>query len=560
MIDLAHIEGSLCLDGWEPCEPPEWLSESWRAPSPFFDALAAWHDHTGPARLKSVPLRRYDLFHDLVLRNAALETPAFSWYELDQKRAWSFAELAWRARRRAAAWQQAGAQPGQVVALVRPLGPELLVSLLAALQLGLVFSLVPPSGRRLARARLAALAPALVDGDDSARALFPDGARELAAEPTRGECDGSHAYRPGQPVAMLFDVASPTPLLPRPLTCDAAWLGALRDGAIALGLRRGDSLVAPDLSALATQPALWLASLMSGASFVHLTLDEVERDPALLADRPFKVVGVGTRLRESLLRRPLSLANWASWFRDPNQAPSLEPWQALVSACGLQAAHAINLRWDAALGGATMFSARRRGRAHAEAMPAAGATWSLVDLAQDDVPASGAAGRLALVPAGEAAPAVSASILLTHGRGWLSAGALPSLPAGRAYPAADALAVAATVDGCRAASVALDPAGPDGTSGVILLVFSGGGSVDSARLCAATRVAVAEQLGADSVPDRIECFPLFPRRDDSGAADAGWCHQQLRSGGLQRKSADELFRLLARIRERAVPAPKEPVS
>jgi hypothetical protein len=560
MIDLAHIERSLCVDGWAQFRPPDWLTESWRAPTPFFDALAAWHDRTGPAPLKSAPGRHCDLFHDLVLRNVTIETAALTWCELGQRRALSFAELARSARRRAAAWAAAGAQPGQIVALVRPVGPELLVSLLAALQLGLVFSLVPASGQRLARARLTALAPAYVDGDSSVRALFPEGSLALPEEPARTEADGSHAYRAGQPVALLFDDAAAVPLTLRPLSCDAAWLGALRDGAIALGLRRGDNLAAPDLSPLATQPALWLASLMSGASFAHMTLDDVERDGALLEERPFKTVGVSSSLRELLLRRPRALAGWQSWFRDPDQAPSLEPWQAMVSACGLEEAHALNLRWDAALGGATLSSPRRRGRPHAEVVPAAGAAWSLVDLAQDDVPASGPAGRLALVPPAGSAPAVSPSILLTHGHGWLSAGTLPSLPAGRAYPAADALAVAAGVDGCRAAALALDPAGPDGASRVILLLFAGGAAADIAPLCARVRAALADQLGAGLVPDRIECFALFPRRDDSGGADTGWCHQQLRSGGLQRKSADELFRLLARIRESALPAPKEPMS
>jgi hypothetical protein len=562
VIDLGRLARSLVVERLQPFAVPEWLAASWREPAPFWSELWAWHDATGPVPLKSAPLGRYDFFHDLALRNLTIETPAFVWYEAAREpRELSFRELAIAASRRAEAWQLAGVEPGQIVALVRPLGAELLVSLLAALKLGLVFALVPPSGRRLARARLAAAGAAHVDVDDRYSSLFTDGASRLPREPPGAavrELDRSHVYQPGQPLALVFDPASPAPTEPRPLACDAAYFGALRDGPIALDLRRGDALAAPGLPALSTLPALWLAALLSGSTYVHVTLYECEQAPQLLVERSFKTVGVSAPLRELVRQKKVHLgARWTSWFRDPVAAVVLEPWHGFIAAGGLQASLAMNLRWEPALGGCSLFSGRHRGRAHVEVLPSAGGSWSLADLAAD-VPASTDTGRLAVTPPGHADLVVTTNVVARHQNGWLSGGAMPPRPGGRTYPVVDALAAVATVEGCCAASVVLDPSGSDGAPSVTLLCFSGGESVDSNELASRARQRLADELGPDFLPDRVECFPLFPRRDPSGAADARWCHDQLRSGGLGRKSTDELYRLLSRLRQRVVAQPKEP--
>lgn len=553
MIDLGVVERSLRADGWAPFAPPDWLVESWRDPAAFAAALAAWHDGAGATPLKSVPGSGYDLFHDLVRRHLGTPTPALVIDGAGAPRELWFAQLAWAAGQRAEAWRRAGAQPGQVVALARPLGVELVVSLLAALQLGLVFSLVPPSGRRLARARLEALAPAFVDADAAYATRVPDGVPLVPSSLPVGDEAGltrSHLYRPGQPVALLFDAEAP--MLPRPLSCDAAWLGALRDGAVTLGLRAGDAVAAPDLPLVGAQPALLFAALMSGATWVHLTLDELAHAPERLVARPLAALGVGARLRRLVCERRLALGGRvASWFRDPIASTALEPWQDFVAAAGLQAAPATNVRWSAALGGATLFSPRRAGVAHADVLPAAGATHGIVELARDDAPASGV-GRLALTPAGADEPVVTAAVVAPRGRGWLAGGAMPACPGGRAYPTAEALAAVATVPGCRAATVVIDPDAGGGAR-VVLLVFGAGAAVAEA----AVRDALEADLGPDQLPDEIACFPLLPRRDDAGAPDARWCHAQYRSGELSRKSHDELFRLLSRLRGRVVQKAEE---
>jgi hypothetical protein len=401
---------------------------------------------------------------------------------------------------------------------------------------------------------MAALSPAWIDADRAHAGFAPEGALWL---PPSGGGEGalqrSHVYAPGEPVALLFDPTAPT--LPRPLTADAAWLGALRDGAVALGLRAGDALAAPELPLVGTEPGLAFAALASGATFVHLTLDELERAPdpstgPLSIDRPLAMLGVSPALRELVRRRQLRLGErCAAWFRDPLESTRLEPWHDFVVAAALGKTPALNLRWEAALGGAALFSSRRLGRAHYELLPAAGAAWSLVDLVDDARPVVAGPGRLALTPPG-GAPSVTAAIALPQSRGWMSAGSMPAYPGGRAFPVAEARAVAAAVAGCCAAVVLHDPTSAGDPPRVVLLAF---GTVTPARLYE----ALEAELGHDHLPDDILCFPLLPRRDDAGLPDERWCHQQLRAGALGRKAHDELHLLLSRLRARVVPTREE---
>src|SRR5205823_3907556 len=77
----------------------------------------------------------------------------------------SYRELAVGASRLAARWQRTGVAIGEKVALLTPMGPELLVGLLAGYKLGLVMTLVPPTGlvkRRLLQSGCARVAAAPV--------------------------------------------------------------------------------------------------------------------------------------------------------------------------------------------------------------------------------------------------------------------------------------------------------------------------------------------------------------------------------------------------------------
>lgn len=556
MIDVPAIERRLSLDGWSPVPEQEWLAESWRTPSAFWKMLREWHDAGAPVRLESAPpgpttKGGFDLFHDLVLRNLDSAVPAFCWYEPDgTARALSYRELAKRASLRAGTWQEAGLERGKKVAIVRTLDVELLVSTLAAVKLGACFSIIEPEGRRLVRARLEALAPDGVDLGPMHAPFLPEGVVALPPDGTAETLETSRStlYEPGEVVAAPFDPTSEEQV-PRQVTADSAWVQALADGPIALGLRRGDAFAAPGFPLAHTQPPLLWAGLLAGATFWHLRPEELEREPSRAVAHPLRTFGVDARVRELFLRQPVAAGGvWASWFRAPEGTAGLEPWQQFVRVTGLAETPALNLDWRACLGGCALYSPRRRGAAHHDVFPAPGVRWSLRALGQPEVESLGGSGQLARVSPGGDAAEVTSGILIRRGQAWMLAGTLSPGRRGMAYPQEMAAEVAKGLEGVRDGLVVLVPTASQAEPSVVWLLFTGPSTVDEGELVARARDVAEHELGRAFVPDRVECVPLVPRRDEAGACDARWCREAHVSGALTWMSKDVLFRAISELR------------
>ncbi len=84
----------------------------------------------------------------------------------------------------------------------------------------------------------------------------------------------------------------------------------------------------------------------------------------------------------------------------------------------------------------------------------------------------------------------------------------------------------------------------------VLLVFTDNtAGVDEAKTVKEIRNTLVRDMGEEFLPDRILFYPLYPRRDPDKKIDHEWCHSQFITGGLLRKSKDELYRCITMIRE-----------
>ena len=557
-LDLDVLEKLLFARDEEAPGVRSWLAESHRDPLAFWKSLKDAQDHLSPLPAKSTPFGEYDFYHDLVVRNLSVEAPAFCWYDSELRGgAVTYGELADAANRRASTWQRGGATAGDVICVVRPVGVDFVVSIVAALKLGLVLSVLPPSGRRFVATRLAALDPAWVDTEEIHRPLIPWPDRVLSGVARGGqpEADRSASYSSGSVAALLFDPASPEGHLPRPLTADALFLGPLRDGLVALGLRRGQAAAAPGIPYLQAQPALLLACLLSGGTYVHLESGDVQRDPSLLVARPLRAVGIDETTRDALLRHPQPLGERIGhWFRDPATSQQTELWQRFVGDLGLQRSWSANLKWEAAHGGCTLFSLRRQGQAHFEVLPAAGTTWRLANPAHPERESVTGHGLLAISPLGaeKPVPVATASIVARHGAGWVFAGSQENTRRGVYYPAREVLEAIEGMPGCLGASVCFAPLfGRDIASVAVLMVFvSRTDAVDDTQLRQLLERRIRQEMGAEHLPDRIQFFATTPRQDEAGVIDHAWCRSQYLTGSLASKSKDELFGCISLLRER----------
>ncbi len=561
-LNLALIENQLSREGAEPAGPLLWLEESYRNPEAFRAALKRAHDAILPIPAKSVPSKNYDFFHDIVVRNAANPAPAFKWLDASSgMRELPYAALGALSSAKAAAWTRSGVKPGEILCIVMPLGVEFVVTLLAALKTGLTVSVLPPRGRAFLQRRLEALGPNHIAADDFLFSLLPEWRGAALREDTRAgraengnDAGRSHAYASGSVAALCFDPSAGEPHLPRPVTCDALYMCAVRDGLTALNLRPGDMVAAPGFHFQGTHPALLLAVLLCGGTYVHMETDDIAKDPGIAAADTFRAFGVGKAVRDILLATPVDVRKkWACWFRDPAESRDLQLWQMFVQALKLEDVLAANLGWRASMGGCILFSVRRRGLPHDGVLPSAGAPWRL------DAPAAGESGLLrgygsfTVYEFGiEGSEGIPSNETITGNRNeWIYAG--PSLPSrsGRVYPTMEILdAVQGLPHGMPATVVEVPSMGGSEDYRFALLLFSEGRTrFDRASISRAVMTAIEKEMGGEFLPDLIQFFPLTPRRDEKGEIDHDWCRSQYLTGRLFRKSGQELFVCLAQLRE-----------
>jgi hypothetical protein len=555
-LDLALVEKDLARDALEPAGQMKWLRQSYGDSAGFWHALIEAHNALFPWPGKSSPFRSYDFYHDIIARNLRNPAPALRWY--GESYGWqelSYEQLGRQAARKAAQWARIGAGAGRKLCIVSYLNELFVVALLAALKTGLIVSFLPPWGPSFLKKRIDELSPDFIWTEEENFPLLAPYRHIILAEeaPAGGEeeSSSSHCYAAGETFALCYDPTAPSPHVPRALTSDAAYLGAVRDGMIALGIKPGHAVAAPGLCVMEAQPALLLACLLAGATFVHLDEEDVARAPEHLVDRPLRAVGVTPAIREMLLQKPVEVGKtWDSWFRDPAASQEMESWKDLVDALGLHDAYSINQKWNASVGGCVLFSIRRKGTPHFCVLPAAGVPWRLADPADLERESLWNHGLFSVCPPGGEDSVIAGGILAGSRNEWMFVRPVQSGRLGRCYPAEEVLeALSAIPHGSSCTMAEVPSAGASSLSSFVLLVFVGGRKVDEPAIAQIIRKRVLSELGKEFVPDHIQIIHLHPRRGEDGSIDHGWCGSEYLSGGLSRRARGEVFRCITELRD-----------
>ncbi|WP_224360568.1 AMP-binding protein [Hyalangium versicolor] len=548
------------LETGTPAEPgvPAWQVESWEDPDGFTAALAVAHVGRG-APLKSRGGQHYDFFHDLVVRHGTPDRVALRTY--DRRSGWqtlSYRQLHEQASRRATDWARQGVKAGAKVCLIYSVGNELLISLAAALGLGACISFLPPQGRRFITRRLAMLGPDHI-ATEPHQALILQGFEKQLLQ-SRGQASPaftSHTYKPEEPVGLLFSPLVEPAGTPAPLSAEDAWRGALVDGLLTFGLGAGEHLAAPGYHPLQHVPAFLFATLLRGATYLHIELADLETTPALLNEHPVRALGVTPAVRDLLLRTRTSLKSVGHWFRNPEEPIDWVSWRAWIKQCGVSAVPSSNVLVDPSAGGAVLVSTRRVRDLHTEAPPAPGRRWGLSDVNMSGQEAPGDVGVFSLMPDKGRPPPY---VVLTRSFGvYHYGGPRTARREGRVYPAAEVAEVVQGLPFVRGAAVVTAPTG--GVAGhyrYVLLVFTGAQPQQSAVWLQTVRRTLELELGAEHLPDRTEFIPLYPRKV-KGQVDEPWCHAQYLTGALYRKSADPLFQALTALRGHLLEKAEPPV-
>jgi len=557
-IDRILIEKDLYKKGLDPSPEIGWLLESHKNPSEFWEALHHSQKPFFPLPRKSVPFKSYDFYHDIFTCNLKNADPAFRWY--DSLIGWqeiSYPELGKLVSRKASVWIASGVQPGQKLCIIYPLGLDIVVSLMAAFKVGLVVSLLPPLGSEFLKKRLEILDPDQIATDEIYYSLLQAwmdrtlSANESSVKNTT-DVERSYAYPSGAVTALCFDPSSKTPHIPKELTSDAVFLTPMRDGIIPLGLQPGKTLAAPGLHLLETQPGLLLACLLNGGTYLHIEPDDISKKPDLLLDRPLRAMGVTSRVRDILLENPIEAGkHWDFWFKSPTESQDIISWQSFIETLKLKKTVAGNLKWNASLGGCSLFSLKYVGQTNMNVLPCAGLSWCLTDASGSNMETVTDYGVLSVAPLGmEEEITATLNIVAKDRNEWYFVDSQKPSRAGRFYPLSEVLDALQNLPFCSYCTIVEVPvSGADNVSRFVMLVFLGGRTdVDKADISKKIRYRIKIKMGKEFLPDSIRYFSLYPKRRPDGTIDHDWCRSQYLTGALFRKSRQEIFLCLARLR------------
>ena len=562
LLNIALIENDLRLDSQMPCGELKWLEDSCRNTEDFWWSLKRTFDSLFSMQSTTFLFNRYNFYHDIILRHRDNAFPAMRWYDS----ASGFMEISYRelgnlAAAKADAWAIYGLKAGETICIIRSMGIELAVDLLAALKIGCAASFLLPQGKSFLKKRLDALKPEHIVIDKKHLFLVSGRSEIMLPEnlPKKtADFDQEHffAYPSEQTIFRCFDpCGSAVKQEPIDITSDAAYLCAMRDGIIALGLGPGQVYGAPGFHVVETMPFLLLAGFLCGATYLHLLPEQIAEKPEIVNQQVIKAFGVSKKVRDILLENLIDTENlWECWFKNPAESVDMEQWQMFIRKLKLEKSYAFNLKWDSATGGCSLFSIRRKGMTHLNVLPLPGSSWALGDLGGGDFEPPGDVGIYQIGPpaAHENEKKATSCIIAKKGREWIFAGINTRNREGRSFPGDEILETLKNLEThhsffCSFAYVPLIDITKGGL--IVLLVFTeqefGSKKI---LLSDKIRTVIAEEMGDDFQPDKIEFFSFYPRFISNTDVDHVWCNSQYLTGALFRRSRGEIFALISQLK------------
>lgn len=560
-MQIAQMQNDLRIEEQQPCPKLSWLNDSYGAGQEFWQSFKDSADEIFSVKTTSSLFKKYNLYNDLFVRNLNSPNPAFIFYEANAGfENLSYKELHERALARASLWKSQGVDEKQTVCVIRDIGAELIVELAAALQIGCRMAFLPPRGMSYLQKRLALLEPDHISLEKKNISLLSGVFRQKILTQTdkehniNNEKENYFSYASGYSVFAAFDPCTEKLPIFKDIKSDAVYLGALRDGLIALGLGPGRIYAAPGFHLLETCPGLFLSGLLCGATYLHLTPADIKENPQIVIGMQIDVFGVSRTVRDILSEKQVNAdGRWQTWFRNPAESADMDKWHHFSRKLNLLQSYSFNMRWNASAGGCNLFSVRRKGTPHTGVWPAWGTGWQLSDLSGTGEESLYDFGILSILPPGaplEDEKKVTGDVIAAQGDEWLFLGVKYPNREGRFYPADEISNILKKmIKGIYFSIVEVPRRGNPGNSFITLLAFYGcENNFAQDRMADDIHKVIATEIGDEFQPDRIDFLPLYPRFFEDGEMDHEWCRTGYLTGELQKKARDEVCINITRMR------------
>ena len=571
-----------------PWRDAPWLAKSWSAAEDLQQALIDYSAslHAPPAKSGSAGV---DLYHDTVLRFAMTDRVALRWLVRlgDGERivrSLSYAELHDRASVLAQQLREQGLKPGDPVCILLAPSDWLLVALFACLRIGVVVSVISPRGQQYVARRVKASKTAIILTDKLYAKLCPVGGPPSLLVGARDDeglrrglpDDRSHTYGPAAPVFLQPAPLRDPPAQLVPVPAQQAYSAALRDGLLLFGLKPGDGLCAPlpDFDPAQYYPALILATLLTGATFVLCDAAALAKDPALVPRLGITCLGLSNGLRDGLRKLPAAacapLSRLHLWFRNALEPLDVATWRDLDTRCALAQVLRLQLIYEAAHGGALVVSSRYKGDASLLVWPAPGHPWKLAPVDVMGSTQATAVSHGLFLPTGwkkNQAFLILAKANSSVGDGYFVGGLLGPRRCGQVFPQAEVGEALASVRGVVGVSGLAIPEGSEPLRWTFVVLVFLGGNPQAADLRTQLEQQISFAVGSEYQPDHVEIFPLYPKRlgpSDKPLStrpiDHAWCQSRYLMGALQQKTTRHSVQRLTALRAAVLQLPNAPAA
>lgn len=567
MIMFSTSTGSAFLESWSKKgrfsgEVENFAQNSYEYPEVFWKDLLDCIQAKQEKPFRSTIFQSYQFYHDCIVCHLNQNLIALKWAEGTSWREWTYDNIHSLVNYQVNRWRNQVQDWTGNVAIVMPLGINLLVGVLTAVRLGLTFSVLPLDSPLLPMKRLRhcldQLKINMILTTPEASSTIPGDERhwliEYLEESDKYEPETDYTYAPNDTIQLAYSCHTQNvhPLVP--VTAQEMYLNALRDGYLTFGLRPGMTWgYNPDCS-LREQPYLLFTSLLFGATTVILPENQMLQNPESATSLSIDVLGVSPFLRELWTKQeglPRSrLSHWYYNIFDEDQ----KAWALFIKKNKLEKLTFTRLLIDNSSGGVPLTSVTVEDEERDPLWPSFGVEWDLLQYGQQEVRSVHTYGIFKQKTEYDR----PSNFMLTRLReGWELATTVTPHKKGYTIPVKEVEDVAESLEFVDFAFFLILPIPHShlNTQGVLLIFIDPHLqkqlSQQQSEWERAIKVEIEQCVGSPFIPNKIEFFPLVPRIQDKNL-DRDWCYCQYTSGYLSRKKNIKAYHWLSLLKKSAL--------